>query len=823
MSGDYTCDCIKGDPNNDCRLNEIDECAKNPPHKLDSYITCNDRIGSADMICAPGYYGTGCRGTEDKSLFCQRYGQNYCRDEGYCKPLCNVEICNGTLNCQFRADPYNTTGFDQNPSCNNSFADGYGHSDCHDESTLFDGFDKVLSDLDDCSPYFDTICTRDFGNDECKPECNNEACLWDGFDCPRNESEALSPLPGIIVIELLQSLPAIAELQKNISMMLRSRINISLDDADVNNIVMSGANNMATNPYLTIKISHSNFTSVVFAGKFLAAAVAKRPFWLDTNKVKVTDIFVCEAGSYSYLDKCSQRCDTCLQEGEVCDWANGKCLAGCKPGHWGSHCQPCETCKNKTCNNETGECLEGCRSNQFYGPTCKQCSQNCVNGCNFIGFCNNCPSNRFGQQCDNTCDTKCGNNKCNRDTGVCECDFGASWSEGVVGGCCNVSSADCTCKPGYYGKTCSNTCQNCLNASCHSSNGTCDNGCKDGFHGDMCTLACPVNCFTCSRTTGVCENCKKGFEGTNCEKSSGQSGYIESTTDHTGIIIGVAISVIIIVLIIVVACCYWKRRQSGDYYMEDEEEGATTKHQTIQVHNNMHMQPAGYGASLGAGISMDMIELDDKPDIAVYAGPGRDQKQETEPLLRAADDTPKGDNTDVNEPGPKVPGPQGPTEGRPQPEGQDGETIPESSYRHKSSVVIEVGSNGRVLSISDGEELHSPTLPKEGDKPIGEEEEGEDDNAFHDSGTPPHSPLGEARAPLASEENILASLGPAKFGKKVEPVDKEDEPADTDEEEEPSDEDNRSQSSRSSSSSSPRSPRSSRSSSSDDENKTTQM
>jgi hypothetical protein len=41
---------------------------------------------------------------------------------------------------------------------------------------------------------------------------------------------------------------------------------------------------------------------------------------------------------------------------------------------------------------------------------------------------------------------------------------------------------------------------------------------------------------------------------------------------------------------------------------------------------------------------------------------------------------------------------------------------------------------------------------------IGEENEThDDDSAFAD---PPHSPLGAVRAPLASEENILASLGP---------------------------------------------------------------
>lgn len=40
---------------------------------------------------------------------------------------------------------------------------------------------------------------------------------------------------------------------------------------------------------LSLKIKEGVFTEVVYAGKFLAAAVAKRPVWLE--RVKIKDIY----------------------------------------------------------------------------------------------------------------------------------------------------------------------------------------------------------------------------------------------------------------------------------------------------------------------------------------------------------------------------------------------------------------------------------------------------------------------------------------------------------------------------------------------------
>lgn len=799
LSGEYTCKCVfGGDESQNCRLNEEDDCVRRPPDKSDSYVTCIDKIGqlgSIEMVCAPGYKGTTCRTKEQPSLYCSRFGKDYCADEGYCKPLCNFDICNGTKNCNFSADPYNTTGFVEHPGCVRDFANGYDFEECHSERTLFDGLDTVFPALADCSPYFNTVCTKEYGNGECKPECSNDDCLFDGFDC---YSEELHPLPGVVVMELLAKTDE-HQLERNISMMLRSHVNNSLD----------GKWKQETKSHVySLKISYTNFTSVTYAGKYLAAVIAKKPYWLDGAQVK--DVFVCEAGSYSsvYPDKCTKQCSTCIQRGEVCDWRTGECLHGCPPGHWGDMCKPCDTCKQEgdVCNSVTGICLHGCISNEFYGPNCRQCNENCIDGCNSQGICNNCSSNRFGDECENECDEMCMNDTCDRHTGWCDCGTFNFWSQNdgncqlCSNGCnepCKNLTGACKCRPGYYDVTCTKHCnKGCLNYTC-SVDGTCDMGCHDGHYGNRCEVMCHVGCNACVRETGDCVgDCKPGYQGKTCANSSAHSGgsnYIEETTDTTGIIIGVVISLIIIVLILIVACCYWRRRQTGDYVMEDEEREPEIKRPIGAIQNNLYMQPT----ALPGARSADLIELDDKQDVAaVYAGPGRDQKTESEHLLKAADNQSPEEADDTSSD-----------------ESEDIEPPSEhtgSSKQHKSSVLIEVGSNGRVLSISsEGGELESPKLP-----PAGEENSG-DDSAFHDS--PPHSPLAEARAPLASEEDLLASLEPAKFES-----DTSDKPAGFDEEG-PHDDCGTSEKSESKSSSSKTSSRKSSSSSSSSGNVTTEM
>ncbi|XP_060566417.1 uncharacterized protein LOC132725326 [Ruditapes philippinarum] len=188
--------------------------------------------------------------------------------------------------------------------------------------------------------------------------------------------------------------------------------------------------------------------------------------------------------------------------------------------------------------------------------------------------------------------------------------------------------------------------------------------------------------------------------------------------------------------------------------MEDEEmEDPTQKDpNTLSVHTNSHMQPS----SPLLGHSMDMIELDEKQNFAVYAGPGRGQTEEN---------TPNGNGLDQNNPENNGANEADDREN----DTEDGKVDDTAGKKERctSSVVMEIGKGGRVLSVSDGDEAQSPTFTKEVNVAIGEENEThDDDSAFAD---PPHSPLGAVRAPLASEENILASLGPKEM---------EDDPAD---------------------------------------------
>ena len=48
---------------------------------------------------------------------------------------------------------------------------------------MFDGFDDIIGTLNDCSPFFNTICTQKISDGICDPQCNNSDCMWDGLDC----------------------------------------------------------------------------------------------------------------------------------------------------------------------------------------------------------------------------------------------------------------------------------------------------------------------------------------------------------------------------------------------------------------------------------------------------------------------------------------------------------------------------------------------------------------------------------------------------------------------------------------------------------------
>ena len=147
----------------------------------------------------------------------------------YCLPFqaaCNVQECNGTSNCNFTAQAFETDGFVNHTLCSNNFADGFSDNDCNQEETLFDGFDHVFHEppIDDCSPFFNTICTQSFNNKRCYPQCNTSACLWDGWDCIRHDSTP--ELRGGVVIEFKQTsfIYFIDRFLKRLMMLSRSQL-----------------------------------------------------------------------------------------------------------------------------------------------------------------------------------------------------------------------------------------------------------------------------------------------------------------------------------------------------------------------------------------------------------------------------------------------------------------------------------------------------------------------------------------------------------------------------------------------------------------------
>ncbi|XP_062589300.1 multiple epidermal growth factor-like domains protein 10, partial [Saccostrea cucullata] len=133
-----------------------------------------------------------------------------------------------------------------------------------------------------------------------------------------------------------------------------------------------------------------------------------------------------------------------------------------------------------------------------------------VYGCQNIrqGECIKCPPNCYKGRCDIS-------------SGKCR-----SCPEGLQGDYC--------CKPGKYGRNCTERCGFCKDKQpCNSVTGNCANGCSEGFYGDKCITECPLGyygfkctgvcsnkCATrsvCDRFTGTCfDGCLPGFSGDRC-------------------------------------------------------------------------------------------------------------------------------------------------------------------------------------------------------------------------------------------------------------------------------------------------------------------
>ncbi|XP_052775175.1 protein draper-like isoform X2 [Mya arenaria] len=443
----YKCQCMTGDQTKNCRLNEADDCTYRPPISTDAFITCIDRIDGRDLICAPGHTNPtdGCGDRENPTTFCTKYGQN-CADEGYCKPFCNVEVCNGTSNCNFTTKPFPDTN--TTDDCEMRFADGYTEKNCSSEDKLFDGNDDIVHNLTDCSPFFDTVCTGKFGNGICDPECDNADCLYDGWYCTENHNDTLDKqLLGGVVIKFARHPKPL--FQYKLSMLTRTFLNVTLDKS-------------GKTAYM--KVRAENFTTVANVTRFLAGAIAKLPYLI----AYVADVFVCEAGMWNPSTKCSKKCGSnCLRQGEeICHWETGACLHGCNDGVYGGTCSM--------------PCPPGCKDKCYVKDGTPLCSE--------------CKPVFFLQTCNATCDIHCQGRMCQFSSGTCTCSVGRVWVN---------QTNSCQCQHGLFGNSCTEKCNTyCKDSGCNEVSGACAIGCISGYYGPDCSKKC-VGCDNCDEK-GTC-------------------------------------------------------------------------------------------------------------------------------------------------------------------------------------------------------------------------------------------------------------------------------------------------------------------------------
>ena len=211
-----------------------------------------------------------------------------------------------------------------------------------------------------------------------------------------------------------------------------------------------------------------------------------------------------------YGESCHLRCTNCLLCKQVC--------LVCKDGFYGHSCNKrCSAgCESRSCNITDGSCECKPRHNQMEGTQCLPCPQNCLNSCNQQFYCDSCKDGYYGYFCNQTCSDHCVDSRCDRDS-RCTCNVG------YAGYPCQpcpskCGDAGCTkqfqcinCKAGFFGDYCNKTCSsNCMYKICDK-DGSCS--CKPGFDGLGC---CPRNCDKGCNELDECHECKPGHYGSNC-------------------------------------------------------------------------------------------------------------------------------------------------------------------------------------------------------------------------------------------------------------------------------------------------------------------
>ena len=278
----------------------------------------------------------------------------------------------------------------------------------------------------------------------------------------------------------------------------------------------------------------------------------------------------CEKGKRG--EECTENCNEgCNLEYNNCDQDNGKC--DCKNGYYGDTCdQICdENCYE--CDKSSGICIK-CKEYYYINPIdkriCNKCPENCEGTCDKqTGMCYQCKDSFYGETCNEKCSENCKDNKCEMNTGKCQCinyfsedsnctecknyyDIMTNCTECIKNydpnnfcqrclknynettNCteCNYhynltencekcelhysSFSDCQYCEGNY--DINQNCEKCIN---HFDIETNCEGCLVGYYGDNCDKECYEGCNTsisnCRQEDGQCEECKDLYYGNKCE------------------------------------------------------------------------------------------------------------------------------------------------------------------------------------------------------------------------------------------------------------------------------------------------------------------
>ncbi|XP_052764654.1 multiple epidermal growth factor-like domains protein 10 isoform X2 [Mya arenaria] len=215
---------------------------------------------------------------------------------------------------------------------------------------------------------------------------------------------------------------------------------------------------------------------------------------------------------YDCKSQCSSYClgNTCLNNGH-CNCTSGyylpmctaKCYSACKECTNSSSCSLCPSGKfgqfcDKSCDIMIKDCID---------MNCPQACTSCVDS----EHCNGCNVGRFGSTCNNKCSANCFGG-CIQSSGVCNACPRGYYGSNCEQACNYCGESDCTqngecnnCYPGYYGTFCNLTCSSTCSANCNQTDGS-------------CTLTCPSNCIRCSDKT-ACTKCKDGYYGHYCSSA----------------------------------------------------------------------------------------------------------------------------------------------------------------------------------------------------------------------------------------------------------------------------------------------------------------